>query len=113
MSTAEGLTLRLLQACPTSCKDVIGRVRILERHLDLPVERMRQTRRMTTGETLMGVSKESTTKGKESARGLKQAIMQEERKIEAAKGSDLKKGEERFEERSRSSDGKSAGAKQR
>lgn len=32
---------------------------------------------------------------------------------EAAKGSDLAKGADRFEERSKSSDGKSAGAKQR
>jgi hypothetical protein len=50
--------------------------------------------------------------GKESAKGLRQAAADEERKIEAAKGSDLKKGEKRFEERSKSSDGKSAGRKQ-
>jgi hypothetical protein len=61
----------------------------------------------------MGVSNAPTVKGKEAARDLKQATAQEERKIEAAKGSPLKKGEKRFEERSKSSDGKSAGAKQR
>ena len=61
----------------------------------------------------MGVSNAPTAKGKEAAKGLKQATAQEERKIEAAKGSELKKGEKRFEERSKSSDGKSAGAKQR
>jgi hypothetical protein len=60
----------------------------------------------------MGVSNAPTAKGKEAARGLKRATAQEERKIEAAKGSPLKKGEKRFEERSKSSDGKSAGAKQ-
>ena len=61
----------------------------------------------------MGVSNAPTAKGKVAARGLKQATAREERKIEAAKGSELKKGEKRFEERSKSSDGKSAGAKQR
>jgi DNA-binding PadR family transcriptional regulator len=60
----------------------------------------------------MGVSNAPTAKGKEAARGLRQATTQEERKIEAAKGSALKKGEERFEERSKT-DGKSAGSKQR
>ena len=51
--------------------------------------------------------------GKESARGLKRAAAADERKTEAEKGSDLLKGAKRFEERSKSSDGKSAGAKQR
>ena len=60
----------------------------------------------------MGVNNAPTAAGKESARGLKQAAAAEERKIEAEKGSDLEKGEKRFEERSKSSDGKSAGAKQ-
>ena len=61
----------------------------------------------------MGINNAPTAKGKESARGLRQATAEEERKIEAEKGSDLKKGEKRFEERSKSSDGQSAGAKQR
>jgi hypothetical protein len=61
----------------------------------------------------MGVGNAPTAKGKEAARGLKRATAQEERKVEAAKGGPLKKGEKRFEERSKSSDGKSAGAKQR
>ena len=61
----------------------------------------------------MGVSNAPTAKGKAAARGLRKAAAQEERKIEAAKGNALKKGEERFEERSKSSDGKSAGSKQR
>ena len=61
----------------------------------------------------MGISNAPTAKGKQAAREFKQATAQEERKIEAAKGSDLKKGEKRFEERSKSSDGKSAGEKQR
>jgi hypothetical protein len=61
----------------------------------------------------MGVNEAPTAKGKAAARGLKQATAKEEKKVEARKGSDLKKGEKRFEERSKSSDGKSAGAKQR
>ena len=61
----------------------------------------------------MGINNAPTAKGKEAARELRQATAQEERKIEAAKGSDLKKGEKRFEERAKSSDGKSAGEKQR
>ena len=48
----------------------------------------------------MGIEQAPTAKGKD------------ERKVEAKKGSALKKGAKRFEERSRSSDGKSAGAKQ-
>ena len=61
----------------------------------------------------MGVDQAPTAKGKKAANGLKQAAKLEERKVEAEKGSPLKKGAARVEERSRSSDGKGAGAKQR
>jgi hypothetical protein len=61
----------------------------------------------------MGVRQAPTAKGKEAARGLHEAAASEERKIEKRKGGELKKGEERFEERSRSSDGKGPGEKQR
>ena len=60
----------------------------------------------------MAIKNAPTPQGRESASGLKQATQQEERKIEARQGHDLKKGAERFEERSKSSDGKSPGAKQ-
>ncbi|MCV9960415.1 hypothetical protein OIU34_00760 [Pararhizobium sp. BT-229] len=60
----------------------------------------------------MGVEQAPTKKGKESAKGLRRSAAQEEKKVEARKGSELAKGAERFEERSKSSDGKSAGAKQ-
>ncbi len=53
------------------------------------------------------------TRGGADGASLKKSIREEERKIEASKGSDLAKGAKRFEERSKSSDGKSAGAKQR
>ena len=46
-------------------------------------------------------------------RGLRKAAAKEERKVEAEKGSPLKKGAQRFDERSRSSDGRSAASKQR
>ncbi|MGB3388934.1 MAG: hypothetical protein WBA88_13200 [Pseudaminobacter sp.] len=60
----------------------------------------------------MGVKEALTQKGKAAAKGLRQAAAKEERKTEARTGSALKKGEKRFEERSRSSDGKSAATKQ-
>jgi hypothetical protein len=60
----------------------------------------------------MGIEQAPTKKGREAARGLQKAAAANERKVEAQKGSDLAKGADRFEERSRSSDGKSAGEKQ-
>ena len=61
----------------------------------------------------MGIKQVPTEQGKQAARGLQRSAADEERKVEREKGSSLKKGAERFEERSLSSDGKSAGAKQR
>ncbi|CDN48429.1 hypothetical protein [Neorhizobium galegae] len=61
----------------------------------------------------MGIEQAPTEKGREAARGLKQSTRKEEKKVEAQKGSDLAKGADRFEERSKSSDGKSAGTKQK
>jgi hypothetical protein len=60
----------------------------------------------------MGIEEATTEKGKESARALRKNAAKEEKKVERAKGSDLAKGADRFEERSRSSDGKGAGEKQ-
>lgn len=61
----------------------------------------------------MGIKQAPTEQGRDGARGLRQATAREEQKVEARKGSDLKKGEERFDERAKSSDGKSAGTKQK
>lgn len=61
----------------------------------------------------MGVEQAPTKKGKESAEGLQSSATREEKKLEARKGSDLPKGAERFEERSKSSDGKTAATKQK
>jgi hypothetical protein len=70
-------------------------------------------RRAQPMESDVGVEQAMTAKGKAAAKGLKQAAAKDERKVEAATGKDLAKGAKRFEERSRSSDGKSAGTKQR
>ena len=60
----------------------------------------------------MGHPTSQTAKGRQSSEALKKNAAAEERKVERAKGSPLKKGADRFEERSESSDGKSAGQKQ-
>lgn len=54
-----------------------------------------------------------TAKAREAAAGLRKAAAANERKTERATGHDLAKGAQRFEERAKSSDGKSAGAKQK
>jgi hypothetical protein len=61
----------------------------------------------------MGIEQAPTKEGREAARGLRKAAAKEDRKVEAEKGSPLKKGAQRFDERSRSSDGRSAASKQR
>ncbi len=60
----------------------------------------------------MGTEQAPTPQGKESARGLQQSSTSEEQRVEQQKGSDLAKGADRVEERSRSSDGQSPGEKQ-
>lgn len=50
---------------------------------------------------------------KSAGASLKRAAREEEHRIETRKGSDLAKGAKRFDERSKSSDGKSAEEKQR
>lgn len=60
----------------------------------------------------MSIKDEAAAKAAESARGLEKSTEAEERKVEEQKGSDLAKGADRFDERSRSSDGKSSGEKQ-
>ncbi|WP_117192433.1 hypothetical protein [Rhizobium terrae] len=60
----------------------------------------------------MAIEQAPTEKGRQAARGFKQETRRQEKKVEAQKGSDLAKGADRFEERAKSSDGKSAGDKQ-
>lgn len=61
----------------------------------------------------MGVSQAPGAKGKAAAAGLMKNAAKEERKVEAKTGKDLPKGEKRVIERSKSSDGKSPGSKQK
>ncbi|MDN2584173.1 hypothetical protein [Aquibium sp. ELW1220] len=61
----------------------------------------------------METDKTSTPAGREAAQDLHESTRREERRVEERKGDHLKKGEERVEERSRSSDGRSVEEKQR
>lgn len=60
----------------------------------------------------MGIEQAPSSKGREASKDLHKAAREDEREVEARKGSDLKKGKDRFEERAKSSDGRSAGEKQ-
>lgn len=60
----------------------------------------------------MGIEQAPTDTGRKAARGLHKAARENERETEIDKGSDLKKGKDRFDERSRSSDGRNPGEKQ-
>ncbi|MDF0497525.1 MULTISPECIES: hypothetical protein [Bradyrhizobium] len=55
----------------------------------------------------------SSKAGEQAAEGLHEAASEDEAKNESKIGHDLAKGADRFEERSKSSDGKSAEEKQR
>ena len=55
----------------------------------------------------------SSKAGERAAQGLREAAAREEAKNEGKTGHDLAKGADRFEERSKSSDGKSAQEKQK
>jgi hypothetical protein len=61
----------------------------------------------------MGTENAANETGKAAGEELEKAARAEERKVEAQKGSDLKKGAARVDERSRSSDGKGPDEKQR
>jgi hypothetical protein len=61
----------------------------------------------------MGDKRKSSNAGERAAEGLREAAAKEEAKNESKIGHDLAKGADRFEERSKSSDGKSAEEKQK
>jgi hypothetical protein len=61
----------------------------------------------------MDDQRKSSKAGKRAAEGLREATAKEEAKNESNMGHDLAKGADRFEERSKSSDGKSAEEKQK
>lgn len=60
----------------------------------------------------MAIEQAPATRGREAANDLQAAARREGRKVEARKGSDLTNGRDRFEKRSKSSDGRGAGKKQ-
>lgn len=64
----------------------------------------------TMATTKAGGKDSLTKKRTEAGKHLRDAASKEERKVEARKGSDLKKGAERFEERAESANGKGAKA---
>ncbi len=61
----------------------------------------------------MEVERGSSKKGVQAAQELREAAAKDEAKTERNTGHDLPKGADRFDERSRSSDGKGAAAKQK
>ena len=61
----------------------------------------------------MGDARKSANAGERAAEELRKAAAKEEAKIESKTGHDLAKGADRFEERSKTSDGKSAVEKQK
>jgi hypothetical protein len=61
----------------------------------------------------MDDERKSSKAGERAAEGLREATAKEEAKNESRTGHDLAKGADRFEERSKSSDGKSAKEKQK
>jgi hypothetical protein len=61
----------------------------------------------------MNNERKSSKAGGRAAEGLREATAKEEAKNESKTGHDLAKGADRFDERSKSSDGKSAQEKQK
>ncbi|KYK49571.1 hypothetical protein A1D31_24405 [Bradyrhizobium liaoningense] len=60
----------------------------------------------------MADERKASKAGQQAAEGLREAASKDEAKNESRMGHDLAKGADRFEERSKSSDGKSAEEKQ-
>ena len=61
----------------------------------------------------MDDERQSSKAGERAAEGLRESTSKDEAKNESKMGHDLAKGADRFEERSKSSDGKSAEEKQK
>jgi hypothetical protein len=69
--------------------------------------------RLSGKEHQMNNEGKSSKAGERAAEGLREATAKDEAKNEGKMGHDLPKGADRFEERSKSSDGKSAQEKQK
>jgi hypothetical protein len=61
----------------------------------------------------MRTERKPINKGEQAASGLREAAAKDEMKTEEEMGRDLAKGPDRFDERSKSSDGRSAATKQK
>ena len=72
-----------------------------------------EKRALSGKEHQMDDERKSSKAGERAAEGLREATAKEEAKNESKTGHDLAKGADRFEERSKSSDGKSAQEKQK
>jgi hypothetical protein len=70
-------------------------------------------KRVSGKEHQMDNERKSSKAGEQAAQGLRDATAREEAKNESKTGHDLAKGADRFEERSKSSDGRSAQEKQK
>jgi hypothetical protein len=70
-------------------------------------------KRLYQEEPPMDHERKSSNAGQRAAEGLREAAAKEEAKNESKMGHDLAKGADRFEERSKSSDGKTAEEKQK
>jgi hypothetical protein len=70
-------------------------------------------KRVSKKEHQMKNERKSSKAGERAAEDLREATAKEEAKNESKAGHDLAKGADRFEERSKSSDGKSAQEKQK
>jgi uncharacterized protein YaiI (UPF0178 family) len=81
---------------------------------DLLVAALENEGRVYEGRSIKWMTNEKSSKaGERAAEGLREATAKEEEKNESKTGHDLAKGADRFEERSKSSDGKSAKEKQK
>jgi hypothetical protein len=67
---------------------------------------------LSAKEHQMNNERKSSRAGEQAAEGLREATAKEEAKNESKTGRDLAKGADRFQERSKSSDGRSAQEKQ-
>jgi hypothetical protein len=85
----------------------------LEIFTGIDQEMFLEKRCLSGKEHQMNSERKSSKAGKQAAEDLRDATAREEAKNESKTGHDLAKGADRFEERSKSSDGRSAQEKQK
>jgi hypothetical protein len=104
LTPVDALASTELEQCPSDlievCYDLAGITRSISVRLSGKVLHMDDERK-------------SSKAGERAAEGLREATAKDEAKNESKTGHDLAKGADRFEERSKSSDGRSAKEKQK